>query len=98
MSRPRIEVRIGTLAMQGVEARDRPRLRRAIERELGSLLAPAAARHLGGGSTRADLASVQGGTVAVTPGHAPEAIARRIGQVVRGAVLDAGSYRPTRRG
>lgn len=89
MSRPRVEVRIGTLVMQGVEAADRPRLRRAIERELASRLATAAARLPGRRppGARAAIAIVQGGTLAVTPGHAPDAIGRRIGHAVRGVML-----------
>ncbi len=100
MTRPRVEIRIDTLVLQGIDARDRARLRRAVERQLGDVFTAAgiSASPLREGrrgpGARVDIAVVQGGTVAVTPGHAPDVIGRRIGHAVRGAVLGRAPARP----
>jgi hypothetical protein len=97
VSRSRVVVRIEALVLHGVPARDRQRLRRAIEQELGRLLAPVAARPQATRRPRADVTSMQGGPIAVTPGHGPDAIGRRVGRAVLGAVLDRGRVGPGRR-
>ena len=80
MTRPRIDVHIEELVLEGFAPADRHRIGDAVERHLARLLAgPGAARQLAGGG---EVARLDAGSFRVTRGSTPEAIGAQVARAI----------------